>query len=128
MKNITFQSVLRTMFGIFLLLLGIINFTQGTPLPGMPEAHTVFEQALIDVGYVTKTVGIIEFIAGLMLVANRFAALGLVLVAPLSVNFILFKLFLDPGSFPPIPIIYAALNAYLAWTYRDKYKALLEKK
>ena len=128
MKNITLQSVLRTLFGIFLLLLGFVNFTQASPLPNMPDAHMVFEQAIIDVGYVTKTVGIVEFLVGLMLITNRFAALGLLLLAPISVNFILFKLFLDPGSFPPIPIVYAALNVYLAWTYRDKYKAILEEK
>ncbi len=128
MKNISLQAVLRTLFGIVLLLLGVVNFTQGSPLPGMPPAHTAFEQAIIDVGYVTKTVGIVEFLVGLMLIANRFAALGLVLLAPISLNFILFKVFLDPGSFPPIPVVYAALNAYLAWTYREKYKALLEQR
>jgi len=128
MKNITLQSVVRTLFGIVLLLLGVVNFTQGSPLPNMPAAHTAFEQAIIDVGYVTKTVGIVEFLVGLMLIVNRFAAFGLVLLAPISLNFILFKIFLDPGSLPPIPIIYAALNAYLAWAYRDKYKTLLEQK
>lgn len=126
MKNISIPAIVRVLFGIVLLLLGYVNFIQSTPLPGTPEAHMAFEQALIDAGYVTKVVGVIEFVAGLMLVFNRYAALGLLLIAPLSVNFVLFKVVLDPGTFAPIPFVYAFLNAYLAWTCRDKYKALFE--
>ncbi len=126
MKNISIPAIVRILFGVVLVLLGLVNFTQISPLPNMPEAHMAFEQAIIDAGYVTKTVGLIEFAVGLMLILNRYAALGLVLIAPFSVNFVLFKLFLDPGTFAPIPIVYAFLNVYLAWQYREKYKALFE--
>ena len=126
MKNLSIPIVVRVLFGVVLVLLGLVNFTQSSPLPNMPEAHMAFEQAIIDTGYVTKTVGLIEFAAGLMLILNRFVAFGLLLIAPLSINFILFKLFLDPGTFAPIPIVYAFLNAYLGWQYREKYKALFE--
>lgn len=126
MKNISIPIIVRILFGVVLVLLGLVNFTQSSPLPNMPEAHMAFERAIIDTGYVTKVVGLVEFAAGLMLILNRYVAFGLVLIAPLSLNFILFKLFLDPGTFAPIPIVYAFLNAYLAWQYRDKYLPLLQ--
>lgn len=128
MKNISVQMVVRILFGVVLLLLGFVNFNQSSPLGGTPDAHMAFEQAIIDAGYVTKVVGIIEFAAGLMLVLNRYAALGLLLIAPLSVNFVLFKVVLDPGTIAPIPFVYAFLNVYLAWTYREKYRPLFEPK
>ncbi len=128
MKNISIPIAVRVLFGVVLLLLGLVNFTQSSPLPNTPAAHMAFEQALIDTGYITQVVGVIEFAAGLMLVLNRFAALGLVLIAPLSINFIMFKLFLDPGTFAPVPFVYAFLNGYLAWVYKDKFRPLFEAK
>ena len=126
MSKVTVENVVCILFGVVLLLLGFVNFSQSSVLPGMPEAHTAFEQAIIDAGYVTKAVGVIEFVAGLMLLANRYVAFAAILIAPLSVNFILFKVFLDPSSLLPIPLIYAFLNAYIAWSQRAKYKALFE--
>ena len=49
-------------------------------------------------GYVLQIVGFLEIVIGLMLLINKAVPFALLLLAPISVNILLFHLFLDlPG-------------------------------
>lgn len=120
--------VLRSLFGVLLLLIGLINVTQDSTLPDQPAAAAAFEQAVIDTGYILKIVGVVELIVGVLLISNRFAALALVALFPVSVNFLAFKLFAqDWSTFWPA-VLYFAFNVYLMWAYKDAYAPLLRSK
>ena len=64
----------------------------------------------------------LEVAAGVLLLANLLVPLALVLLAPIIVNIVLFHTVLAA----PNPIIFLILAAelYLAWSYRDAYRAL----
>ena len=69
----------------------------------------------------------LEIGIGVLLLANRYVPLALVLLAPISVNIVSFHLFLDPASIGAAALV-TLLNAYLLFAYRNEYKPLLSAK
>lgn len=120
--------VLRSLFGVLIILIGLINVTQDSTLPDQPGAAALFEKAIVDSGYILKIVGVVEILAGILLIINRYAALALVLLAPVSVNFLAFKLaYQDWATFWPAAL-YFAFNLYLLFAYKSAYEPLLRAK
>lgn len=67
---------------------------------------------------------IVETLSGLMILTGRFLPLGLILLAPVSVNIFLAHLFLgQPGL--ALDIVIISLQLFLAWAYRDDYAGVL---
>lgn len=88
-----------------------------------------FMSALMEVGYVMPVLTAVFLICAI-LVALRYTALAMVLLAPLTVNIVLFHWFLDatPISASSIPAhVLLLLNLYFAWQHRSTYKHLLKK-
>ena len=91
------------------------------------EAALSFLGALFATGYLMVIVQTIEIVVGVLLLANRFVPLALVLLAPISVNIITFHLFLDPASIGAAALV-TLLNGYLLFVYRSHYKPILNAK
>ena len=88
-----------------------------------PEANAYFQNLLST--YAMQLVGIVEIVAGLAFLFNKFGALMALILMSVSINAVLFHLFLDP------PKIYGALillilNVLFIYHYREKYSALLK--
>ena len=62
--------------------------------------------------------------AGALLLLNRFVPLALALIAPVVVNIVAFHLFLAPSGIPMAAVV-LALEAYLAWSYRESFRPML---
>jgi len=68
-----------------------------------------------------------ELVVGALLLANRFVPLALALLAPVIVNIFLFHVFLAPSTIF-MAIVVAALELYLAWSYREAFRPMLAAK
>jgi uncharacterized membrane protein YphA (DoxX/SURF4 family) len=115
--------VLRIVFGLFLITFGLNKFLQFMPMGEMGEAAGNFFGALMS----TKTlmlVAIVEIVAGLSLLLNKYAALMMLILMSISINAVLFHATLEPGSIPGA-IILLVLNVVMLYAYKDKYKDLL---
>ena len=67
--------------------------------------------------------GFLEIVIGLMLLVNKAVAFALLLLAPISINILLFHLFLDmPGIAGAIVI--AVINVILIYKHWKVYKPL----
>ncbi len=97
------------------------------PIPEYPAKAKSFLIALGDTGYINYTIGVIFIIVGLMFVSGRYVALGALLLAPITVNIILFHIFLDIKSIP-LALVVALLNIFIAYTEWYKYKPLFVSK
>jgi len=93
--------------------------------PEMSEAGGSFMGALMGTGYFMKVVKAVEVTAGLMILTGRFLPLGLILLAPVTVNILLFHSFLDPAGVG-MAIFIVAMQLFLAWSYRDAYSGILQ--
>ena len=69
-------------------------------------------------------VGIVEIIAGLALLLNKYGALLALILMSISVNAVLFHAVLDPGGIGGAAVL-LILNIAVLYGYKDKYKALL---
>ncbi|WP_333693254.1 DoxX family membrane protein [Flavobacterium sp.] len=121
--NSRFTLLVRIILGLILILFGLNKFIQFIPAPDLPEAAAKFITSLGETGYVLQVVGILEVTIGLLLIANKWVAFALILLAPISFNILLFHLFLDiPGISGALLII--ILNAILVYKLWPKYKPL----
>ena len=114
----------RILLGLIFVVFGLNGFLNFMPTPEMNEDAASFMGALQATGYLMIVEKAFEVIAGVMLLTGRFVPLALVLLAPLTINILFFHLFLDMGGLP-IAIVVVVLNAFLAWAYRDSYRAML---
>lgn len=116
--------VIRIVFGVLITIFGVNKFLNFMPAPEeMPEAVMNYMTALMS----TKTlqlVGAVEVIAGLSFIFNKYGALMAIILMSVSVNAVLFHLFLGPADIMGA-LILLVLNIVMLYAYRDKYKYLL---
>jgi len=118
-------SIVRIIFGLLLIAGGIMAF-MNLPIPeGYPEKSVAFLQAMTNTGYFNYFIGIVEILVGLMFVSRRYVALGAIILAPITVNIIMFHIFLDLKTILPGLVLFA-LNILVAYTEWDKYKMILK--
>jgi uncharacterized membrane protein YphA (DoxX/SURF4 family) len=119
--------IARIILGLLLLAAGIMSlFSLAEPMQ-YPEPANKFMTALIETGYMMFIVGVLKILVGVSLLINRFVLLSLVVFAPISINMVLFHLFLDIKSILPALVI-GFLNVYLLFNYLESYKPLLKAK
>ena len=70
-------------------------------------------------------VGVVEIIAGLSLLLNKFGALLALILMSISVNAVLFHATLDQANIAPA-LVLLILNIATLFGYKDKYKSLLD--
>jgi putative oxidoreductase len=122
-KKIIF--IVRIVFGLFLLAMGLINLLNPVPSLEFSELGNKFMIALAETGYMMVIVYCLMVLVGLSLLINRFVPLALVIFMPITVNMVLFHAFLDIKSILPALII-GFLHIYLLFVYIASYKSLLK--
>jgi uncharacterized membrane protein YphA (DoxX/SURF4 family) len=116
--------VIRIILGLLLLVFGLNKFLNFLPAPeGMSEAAGAYFGALMSAKVITL-VGIVEILAGIALILNKYGALMALILMSVSVNIVLFHITLDPeGIAPGFAVL--ILNIMALYSYKNKYKDLL---
>lgn len=123
--NSTFTKILRIILGLGLLFFGLTKLIHFNIMPThiYTGEAAIFIDSLSNTGYILKAVGIFEILIGLLLLLNKWIPFALLLLAPISVNILLFHLFLDiPGLIVALVII--VLNAILIYKHWKVYRPL----
>jgi len=94
-------GLLFTIFG----LNGFLHFIPQQPIPGLAGQYI----GALFVSHYLVVVFLLQLIGGLLLLANRYVPLGLLLLGPVLVNILLFHSFMAPAGLP------MALIATLLW-------------
>lgn len=116
--------VVRILLGLMLLVFGLNKFFQFLPMGEMPEAAGDYFAALSSTHTMTL-VAIVEVLAGLALILNKFGALMSLILMSVSVNAVLFHMALAPEGLPPA-LALLVLNLLALVGYKDKYRDLLK--
>lgn len=117
--------VLRILLGLFVLVFGLNKLVPGGFLPMSElagEAGAYFG-ALISSKTLTL-VAIVEVLAGLAIITNKFGALFTLILMSVSVNAVLFHATLDPGGIGG-SLVLLLLNIAVLYGYKEHYKPLL---
>lgn len=115
--------ILRILFGLFLLFFGANKFFGFVTPPPPPETALGYWDALM-ISKTMSLVAIVEILAGLSLLLNKYAAAMMVILMSVSVNAVLYHVALDQGSIM-MAVVLLVLNVIMLYNYKDKYKSLL---
>ncbi len=123
--NSTFTKILRIILGLGLLFFGLSKLIHLNIMP--PHIYTgeaaIFIDSLSNTGYILKVIGIFEIFIGLLLLFNKWVSFALLLLAPISVNILLFHMFLDiPGLIIAVVVVF--LNTILIYKHWKVYRPL----
>lgn len=114
----TVKNISYYLLAIPYLALGINYFYPFIEMPSLDGNAGMFMQSLYMSGYLTL-VKILELIFALMLVFNIQRPLALILLAPISLNILLFELFMAGSPGPGVLLV--ILTIFLIYTNREKY-------
>jgi putative oxidoreductase len=116
----------RILLGAIFLIFGLNFFFHFLPNSSQPEGKAAaFLGGLFQSGYIFPLIKVIEVACGILLLMNRYIALVLIILMPISINILLFHSLLEPGSMPIlISLLIIGTQLYLAWSYRNYYRQL----
>jgi putative oxidoreductase len=118
--------IARILLGLIFFFFGashIVDFLHA-PLP--PGDAGTFAMILANSKIMT-IIGLLEVIAGLLLLVGRYVPLALVILGPIIVNILLFALLIAksfPGAIPGLICLIAEL--FLLWVYRRSFRSLFD--
>ncbi|HZH69475.1 MAG TPA: DoxX family membrane protein [Flavobacteriaceae bacterium] len=121
--NSTFTKILRLLLALILIVIGLNKFLDFIPAPEIPENASEFMASLKAAGYVMPVIGIVEIGIGLLLILNRWVAFALLALVPISINVLLYHLFLDIPNIG-IAFVVVAINIILIYKMWARYKPL----
>jgi len=121
--NSKFTQIIRIALGLILIVFGANKIYSFIPLPHPPQQASDFMNSLADTGYVLTVVAIFEILIGLMLILRLWVPFALLVLVPLSLNILLFHLFLDVPSIGTALLV-VLLNGILLYKHRRKYRPL----
>jgi uncharacterized membrane protein YphA (DoxX/SURF4 family) len=119
--------VVRILLGLMFAFASIAFFFKLIPVPEMTGSIKIFNDGIAASIYLMPTVKIFELLCAIAFLSGRFVPLATVVIFPIILNILLYHAFLDPSALP-IAILLMLGNLFLAYSYRDKYKAFLTAK
>ena len=117
-------TIARYLLGLVFFVFGLNKFLNFLPAPEVSPEAGAFFGALIASGYLMYLIGATEVIGGLLLLINKYVPTGLVILAPVSLNILLFHIFLDLAGLP-MGVLVLILNVYLLFAYKKYFDPML---
>jgi uncharacterized membrane protein YphA (DoxX/SURF4 family) len=116
--------VLRILLGLFVLVFGLNKFLNFIPMEAPTGDAGAYFGALMSSKTLTM-VAIVEVVAGIALIFNKYGALLALILMSVSVNAVLFHATLDPENIMGA-LVLLILNVVVLYGYKDKYAPLLQ--
>lgn len=126
MKEKTLAKIARYILALALIFFGANGFLQFAPAPEFLPRAMEFLGALFVTGYMFPLLNIVFLLVALMLLTNKYVPFALVLLAPITLNVILFHVFLDFSS-GTMGFVVALLNIYLMSVHVDAYRPMFHR-
>ncbi len=123
LKNLPFLLLARIILATILIIFGSNKFLHFMPMFQANIRAEHFFNGMINSGYLFPTLGVLEMLVGILLIARKAVPFALIVLAPISINIILFHIFLFPQGIGPGLIVFI-LNVYLVKKYWHRYENL----
>lgn len=127
MKHI--PNIAGGLLGLAFIAFSLMYFLKMMPAPPPPPAGSppaMFMGALGPTGYM-DFVKACELIGGILCAIPLTRNIGLLFLGPVILNIIAFHTFIAKDGIDPVIIVISLLAAYLLWSARAKFTALLNR-
>lgn len=115
--------IVRVLMGLMFLFSSVVVLFKLVPQPELTGNIKIFMDGVTASVYMLTMIKVIELICSVAFLSGRFVPLATVVIFPITVNILMFHIFVGPEGLP-VAILLMLGNLFLAWYYRDKYKAL----
>lgn len=117
--------IVRILLGLTLVVFPINALFLKRFSPKMPDKAHMVMNTFRDTGYLLYLIQWTELVVGISLLTGFFIPLSLIVLIPISINILLFHIFLAPPVVGPGLFIFA-MNVFLIISYRASYIHLLQ--
>src|SRR3989338_5375197 len=94
MKNKLAYTIVRILLGALFLFSGIVKIFPFMPAGELPAKAMSFYTAMMNTGYFMQFLGLSEIVVGILLLANWWIPLAMMILSPIMLNIVLFSSFL----------------------------------
>lgn len=119
--------IVRVLMGLLYLFASTVFLFKLVPQPELTGNIKTVMEGFNATGYLLHFVKITELICGLAFVSGYFVPLATVVIAPITLNILMFHIFVNKDNLP-VAIFLLLANLFLAYANWDKFKPLLEAK
>ncbi|MFK5976636.1 MAG: hypothetical protein QM493_09030 [Sulfurovum sp.] len=124
MKDKIFLGI-QILSGLMLVVFGLNKFLHFMPMPPMSPEMVEYMTALMATGFMFPLIAVIEILAGLAFISNKFAGLMAIIVTPVIVNALLAHIFLDPSGAGGAGFILFAIIIVMI-RHKDRYSEIFK--
>ena len=118
-------AIARYLLGLMFFVFGLNSFLHFIPTGPMPSGPAGEFAGLLMSTHYMQAVGAVMVLSAVLLLINRFVALGLTLLAPVLVNILLFHLLMQPNTIGA-GVVATLLWLLVAWHVRPAFAGLFE--
>lgn len=118
------STIARLLLGLIFAVFGLNGFLSFIPMGPMPTGHAGEYIGVLFITHYLWFVSGTQLVAGLLLLANRFTPLALVVIAPVIVNIVLFHALMAPSGLPLAAVV-TILWVLAALGFRPAFAGLL---
>ena len=125
MKN-KILFVVCLLFGLMFINAGLNKFFNYMPMPeDMPEESIKLMTSIAEIGWLLPLTGVVEVLGGILFIIPKFRALGAIIILPVMIGILLINIINIPSGLPIAAVLFA-INLWVLFENRKKYKALID--
>ncbi len=119
--------IVRVLMGLLFLFASIVVLFNLFPQPELTGNSKIFMDGVNASKYLMPLIKITELLCGIAFVSGFFVPLATVVIAPITINILLYHIFVDTSGLP-VAIFLVLANLFLAYADRDKFRPILAAK
>ncbi len=120
------KRLAQILLGLIFVVFGLNGFFHFMSMPQMSQPGVELMMALGKTGYFFTLLKLCEIIGGMLVLTGMSIPLGLLILAPITVNIFMFHLFLAPGGLL-LGSMVLMLELVMIYLHRDIFMRLMDK-
>ncbi|WP_462254064.1 DoxX family protein [Ferruginibacter sp.] len=125
MKN-KILFVVCLLFGLMFINSGLNKFFNYMPMPkDMPESMMKLMQAFMQITWLMPLIAIAEIVGGILVITNKYRALGAIIIFPVMVGIVLTHIINAPSGLI-LALVLFAINLWIIIENRAKYLPMIK--
>lgn len=115
--------IARLLFGLAFTVFGLnffLNFIPAPPPTGL--AGDYFK--VLSASKYLYVIGATQLLSGLLLLIGKFVPLALTILAGMIFNILVIHILMAPEGLP-MALVFAVIELFLVWSYRDRFAGIL---
>jgi len=115
--------IVRLLYGLAFTVFGLNFFFVFIPAPPPTGLAGDYFKVLAASHYL-YVIGAMQLLSGLLLLIGKFVPLALTILAAMIFNILWIHVLMDPSGLP-MALVFAAIELFLIWSYRDRFAGIL---